>query len=492
MSDSLPVTVTRSSLTIKECPPELADALVYTRQNVSFDQVNFRTTPERVSYAHYEAETKTCRTYPNALHLVEAASTRLHLALEVKDQRLRPPLDLSRIDKTEYPAVCYQALEVVAQARSSGIVVGLAGVGTTLIVCGLARMLPRHFKVLVTTEEKTVAHQIHAALAEALPEEKIGIHIARRSERGRIIVTHLDALKDFVQGDMAYGGCALREFDAWICDEVHRLPVPSRIPFLDQFRTTYCWGLTATPVRADNSHELNSVIFGPILVTKSCDNTLEIPAGDGEMGVVPLRVFVFPLLTPRPLAEGLSLYELTRAAYLKNPALAATLKGIDSNLPEAAKVLVCADTVRLGIILRRQLPQYTFVHRRQKPEFRQDVLKRLRAGEIRRVLCADTWSEGIDVPDLDYVIDCSGKPLPSLLMQRAGRANRNAEGQRHSLYLMLLCLGSQHLFNLGVSKLQHMNNLGWEVSYMFPREVADNLPFEQAPLLPELGAFPNG
>ena len=273
-------------------------------------------------------------------------------------------------------------------------------------------MLPRHFKVLVTTDEKTAAQQIHAALAEALSEEKIGIHMPRRSERGRIMVTHLDALKDFVQGDLAYGGYALREFDAWICDEVHRLPAPSRIPFLNQFRPTYCWGLTATPVRADNSHELNSVVFGPALLAKSSDGTLEIQAGAGEKGIVPLRVFVFPLLTPRPLAEDLSLYELTRAAYLKNPALGATLKGINSNLPEAAKVLVCADTVRLGIILRRQLPQYTFVHRRQQPEYRQDVLKRLRAGEIRRVLCADIWSEGIDVPDLDYVIDCSAKPLP--------------------------------------------------------------------------------
>ena len=492
MSDSIPVTVTRSSLTIKECPPELADALVYVRQNVSFDQGNFRTTPERVSYAHYEAQTRTCRTYPNALHLVEAAARGLRLALEINDQRLRPPLDLSRVNQAEYPAVCYQALETVAQARSSGIVVAPAGAGATPILCGLVRMLPRHFKVLVTADEITVAQQIHAALAEALSEEKIGIHMPRRSERGRIMVTHLDALKDFVQGDLAYGGYALREFDAWICDEVHRLPVPGRIPFLNQFRPTYCWGLTATPVRADNSHELNSVVFGPALLAKSADGTLEIQAGSGKKGIVPLRVFVFPLLTPRPLAEGLSLYELTRAAYLKNPALGATLKGINSNLPEAAKVLVCADTVRLGIILRRQLPQYTFIHRRQHPEYRQDILQRLRAGEIRRVLCADIWSEGIDLPDLDYVIDCSPKPLPHLIIPHAGRANRHAEGQRHGLYLMLLCLGSQHLFNLGVAKLQNINSLGWEVSYMFPREVVDNLPFEQAPLLPELGVFPAG
>ena len=285
MSDSIPVTVTRSSLTIKECPPELADALAYVRQNVSFDQGNFRTTPERVSYAHYEAQTRTCRTYPNALHLVEAAARSLRLALEINDQRLRPPLDLSRVNQAEYPAVCYQALETVAQARSSGIVVAPAGAGTTAILCGLVRMLPRHFKVLVTADEKTVAQQIHAALTEALSEEKIGIHMPRRSERGRIMVTHLDALKDFVQGDLAYGGYALREFDAWICDEVHRLPVPGRIPFLNQFRPTYCWGLTATPVRADNSHELNSVVFGPALLAKSADGTPEIQAGAGEKGL---------------------------------------------------------------------------------------------------------------------------------------------------------------------------------------------------------------
>jgi superfamily II DNA or RNA helicase len=183
---------------------------------------------------------------------------------------------------------------------------------------------------------------------------------------------------------------------------------------------------------------------------------------------------------------------MARAAHLKNPALGATLKGINDNLPEAAKVLVLVDTRRLGVILRRQLPQYTLVHSGQSFEYRQEVLKQLRAGEIRRVLCADSSSEGVDVPDLDYVIDCSGKPSPSFIIQHPGVATRSAKNQRHGIYLMLLCLGSQHLFNLGVSKLQNVNKLGWQVSYMFPREVVDNLPFEQAPLLPELGTFPEG
>ena len=490
MSDRLPVAVTRSSLVIRECPPELAGALVYVRQDVSFAQGNLRTTFERVSYACYDAQTKTCRTYPNALHLVEAAAQRLSLALELKDQRLRPPLDISRVDQAEYPAACYQVIKRISQTPASGILVMPPGVGTTPILCGLVLMLPRHFRVLITTDEKTAVQQTHAALAAALPGENIGIHATPRSQPGRIIVTHLDALKDFVQGDMAYCGYGLRDFDAWICDEVHRLPESGRIPFLNQFRTTYCWGLTATPVRADNSHHLNFVVFGPALFAEKCRDGPDIQTCDQEKGNVALRVFVFPLVTRRPISDGLSFHEMVRAAYLKNPALGATLKGIEENLPDAAKVLLLVDTLRLGIILHRQLPQYAFIHSRQSPEGRQDVLKRLSTGEIRRILCADFRGEGINLPGLDYLIDCSGRPLPNLVLQRAARTTCSADNQRPGIWLMLLCLGSQPLFNLGVSKLQNLNKLGCQVSYMFPREVADNLPFEQAPLLPELGTFP--
>lgn len=490
MSGSIPVAVTRSSLTLRDCPPALADALVYARQNLFFDHGNLKTTPEQVSYADYDAQTKTCRTYPNALHLVQAAAEKLRLALEIRDERLFPPLDLTRLNLTDYPAVCCQAVQAVAQARSSGLLVVPAEIGTVQILCGLARLLPGHFKVLVTSEEKPAVEKIHAALANALSGETIGIHATPRSEAGRIIVTHLDALKDFVQGEMAYCGHALREFDAWICDQVHRLPEPGHIPFLSQFRTTYCWGLTATPVRADNSHQLNSVIFGPTLFTNKCRDPLEAGAAQGDNNVGPLRVCVFPLLTPQPLAERLSVGQMVRAAYLKNPALGATLMGINDKLPEAATALILADTLRLGIILHRQLPQYTFVHGRQNPESRQHILQRLGAGEIRRVLCAALNGEAIDVRDVDYIIDCSSKTLPAFMFQTGRHGIPSAENRRRGIYVMLLCMASQRLFNPGVGKLQNANKLGWPVSYMFSREIVEHLPFEQAPLLPELGTFP--
>src|SRR6266516_7043762 len=345
MKVSIPVTVTRNALTIKECPSELADALAFMRNGISFEGGDLKNTPERVSYVQCEGETKVCRTYPNALHLVQTAAQRFGLDLEIKDQRLRPSLDFNRINRADYPGDVYQLLEAVAQSASSGIILVPAGGERTAIVCGLVRTLPRHFKILVTTDGQSAASQIHESLAHALPEERIGLHLKLIPAGARTMVAHLDALKDFVQGDLAYSGYALRDFDAWICDEAHRLPEPNRLPFLGQFRPVYAWGLTTTPIRADNSHQLLSVVFGPTLGSRTVENP---HTANDRMGNV--RAFVFPLPAPQPIADDLPLHHKVRIAYLKNPALSTTLRGIDASLPDTARVMVLLDSLRLGII----------------------------------------------------------------------------------------------------------------------------------------------
>lgn len=485
MKVSIPVTVTRNVLTIKECPPELADALAFTRNGISFEGGDLKNMPERVSYGQYEAQTKVCRTFPNALQLVQTAAQRLGLALEIKDQRLRPSLDLSRINRADYPGDVYQLLQAAAQSASSGLILVPAGGERTAIVCGLVRMLPRHFKILVTTDGQNAASQIHESLAHALPEERIGLHLKLRPAGARIMVTHLDALKDFVQGDLAYSGYALRDFDAWICDEAHRLPEPNRLPFLSQFRPVYAWGLTATPVRADNSHQLLSVVFGPTLGNRTVEN---LQTANDRMGSASTRAFVFPLPAPQPIADDLLLHDKVRIAYLKNPALGATLRGIDASLPDTARVVVLFDSLRLGIILRKQLPHYVFLDSRQSPEHRQKALNNLHAGEVHRVLSVRISADRIDLSEVDYLIDCT---LVSNLIGTGARRTSSEERQRTS-HLMLLCLGSEQFFDDGIARMQQMNALGWQVTYMFDRKLVEHLPFAQAPLLPELGAFPEG
>lgn len=479
----IPVIVTRSALTIKECPPELAEALAFVRNRISFGSGELENVPERIAYAQCDAQTRLCRTYPNSLHLVQAAAQKLGLNLVVQDQRLRPPLDFNRINKPNCPGDVYGLLEAVAQSASSGLILAPTGDGRTAIVCGLVRLLPRHFRILITSDDPIAAHRIHEAVSQTLANERIGLHAKLQSTRSRIIVTYLDALKDFARGDLAYSGYALRDFDAWICDEAHRVSEPGRFALLNQFRTIYSWGLTATPLRADNSHQLLSVIFGPVLCSQNRE-TFALRPANTQLANAATRVFVFPLPAPS-IAESLLLHEKVRLAFLKNPALAATLRGIDVSLPDTAKVMVLLDSIRLGILLHKQLPHYLFLDSGRSAEQRQKAFDKLCSGEVHRIM-VQTRADQMDLPEADYLIDCT---FASNVI--VGGTHRTiARGGRHANHVILLCLGCEQFFNDGVAKLQGMNALEWQVTFMFDRKLVEHLPFAHAPLLPELGAFP--
>jgi superfamily II DNA or RNA helicase len=488
--EAVDVRVTRSSLSITNCPKELAEMLRYTRLDIKLSEGNFVSQPLLVSYAAYDDRKRVCRTYPNALHFVRQHAQALGCSLSLNDQRVLPELDPGKLDKNQFRSVCFSALEAVAKARSSGLILGPTGIGKTSIICGLLQMLPKDFKVLVTTEDRNVARQIYKAIAAAIPGEKIGLHCKPNSDIQRITVTHLDALKDFTQGEIAYSGYDLKGFDCWICDEVHRLPVPSRTQFLSQFRPVYAWGLTATHDRADNSHVLNEVVFGPVLFSISHREAIAVQEQSNEAGIAPLKVMVFPLTTEQPVSEELPLFSKIRKVYLKNPNIHGLLLGIMQQITgnnPTAKVLIFVDTRALGFQIKKWMPGITFVHGNQSVEHRQQILDKLKEGEITHVVCTDIWSEGIDVPDLAYVVDCSAKVSPTRVVQRGGRAARSSDNKASGCYIMLLCCSSLHLFNQGVSKLRNISSLGWEVNYLFSRDYIKSLPFDKAPLLVELG-----
>ena len=493
---SLALRVTRSSLTISDCPLALAQSLAYVHSDSQYVNGNFHSRSFLVPYHSFEpcpenADTGKCFTYPNALHHVKRWAQENGYKLVLEDQRVRPILDISKVDKSKYRSTCYQALTQVVAAQDSGQIIGPTGMGKTSIIFGLIDLLPKNpdFKILVSTEEKDVANQIYKKLKEFFPQESIGIVNRPHRDPGRIMVINQDALKDLSQGELAAMGYGLKDYSAWICDEVHRLPVKSRIPLISNLRPAFSWGLTATPKRSDNAHELNGAYFGRVLFEMSHSDVIEVQKKTRELGIVPIKVSVFPLPTDQEIPEALSWYEKTKRAYLKNSKLPILIRGIDQLLPAEDKVLLFADTIRLSIILRKILPTYQLVNGKMPSEMRQEKLAQFRSGETKRIIATDVWSEGVDVPDLAHVIDCSCKVSPNLLTQRAGRAARSADNKAYGHYIMLLCLSSEHLFNQAITKLEHFNRLHWDVSFYFPESIIQQSSFSRAPILIELGKF---
>jgi len=461
------VRVTRAALSIQDCPRELADALQYTRYDIKHEHGSFVRTPVPTLYGVYDEHNRVCRSYANALHLVRHHAQAQQRVLSVNDQRVLPELSVEGLDRERYRSVCLGALSDVAKARASGVIVFPTGAGRISLICGLVQMLPNHFKVLVTTEDRSAVLQIHKALQEVVPGELMGMHCKPDSVPARIMVAKLEDLQDFTEGELAYSNYALRDFDVWICDEVHRLPVPARAKFLAQFRAVYAWGLTATPERADNSHMLNEVVFGPTLYSGR-EKT-------GPKRVAPVKALVFPLTTETPLPEGLPLSTQIELAYLNNPRLRSLLILILATLPnlDEAKIMVLVETAPDGSYDRQQLPGFTLLQGNDSLEQRRRVMEQLRAGEVAKLICPHSWADGVDISGLDYLIDCSSTVTP----------------RKASHYIMFLNLASEKLFNQGIAKLQAIEASGWDARYMFGRELARNLDFARAGLLAELGQF---
>lgn len=466
------VRITRSALTIQNCPEALAQQLTYTHYKTAWDNGSLQTIPSAVAWAQFDTRTRTVLTYPNALHLVHEKGRQLALELTVDDERTFPTLNFGVVKPED--SDCYRALQAVAQANRSGLIVGLTGRVKTSAICELIRMLPDHFKVLVTTEGKSV--DLLATLRQRLGEP-IRIVGQPRSESARVVLADLDELSRFTQGDMAYTGCALRDFDAWICDEVHRLPTETRRPLISQFRTVYSWGLTATPQRNDNAHELNQVYFGPTLF--AIGNSMEVRP-TAEAATAPMRIHVFPLYTEQPVPKDASRCRQIRLAYLTNPKLALILRGLDDAIPHGQKALVFADTFRLAVLVKKALPHFTLVHGKTPAPLRRQALGRFKAGRISRLIATDTDSLGAT----DYMIDCSASFSPNLVAQHARK-----QGCAH--YVVFLCTATEQLFNHGIAKLQNLEKQGCIPAFMFPRSYADQIPYAKAPLLVELGWFPD-
>ena len=85
----------------------------------------------------------------------------------------------------------------------------------------------------------------------------------------------------------------------------------------------------------------------------------------------------------------------------------------------------------------RELPQTVWVTAEVPEKRRVDIAESLNSGALRAVVATDAWRDGINIPQLRWVlIDCWSK-APIGAVQRPGRGARLAEGKEgFSVYLL--------------------------------------------------------
>jgi superfamily II DNA or RNA helicase len=226
---------------------------------------------------------------------------------------------------------------------------------------------------------------------------------------------------------------------AVIADECHKVVgSPTKVmqfyKVLSNLACRYKFGVTATPKRADGLEQSMFALLGDVVYEVGRDavagNTCPVKVQEIETGY-------FPDLEIALAGDGTINYVgLVQDMTANEKRFAFVLRTIE-DLPENMPVLVLANRVEY----LKQLDQaYTRkskclsgmgVSKAAKAE-RKNALKALNTGEIDCLFATyQLAKEGLDVPNLRYVVFATPEKDPTTIQQAAGRVGRKAEGKAY-------------------------------------------------------------
>lgn len=231
------------------------------------------------------------------------------------------------------------------------------------------------------------------------------------------------------------------EFDVIVIDECHHIykgdnSLAMYYKILNNLSARYRFGLTATPKRSDGLERCMTALLGNIEHT--------IPKEEVKKFTCPVRVEkretgYKPDLDVILAGDGTIVYsdlikDLT-SDRKRNEKIAEDIKAL-INSDETSRILVLSDRVEHLSTLREMLSGYkvrqlmALSNSKKAREERRQALKDLNDGKINIVLATYQLArEGLDIPNLNYLVMASPVKDPITVEQSVGRVGRKAEGK---------------------------------------------------------------
>ncbi len=238
-----------------------------------------------------------------------------------------------------------------------------------------------------------------------------------------------------------------KEWDVIVVDECHKaIGSPTKImqfyKVLSSLSARYKIGVTATPKRADGLERCMYALLGEVAHT--------IPKEEVKKFTCPVRVEkretgYKPDLDIILAGDGTIVYsdlikDLTNDIK-RNEKIAEDIKAL-INSDETVRILVLSDRVEHLSTLREMLSGYkvrqlmALSNSKKAREERRQVLKDLNDGKINVVLATYQLArEGLDIPNLNYVVFASPVKDATTVEQASGRVGRKAEGKEYGVVI---------------------------------------------------------
>lgn len=339
------------------------------------------------------------------------------------------------------------AVERILRAKN-GILVSPCGSGKT--ICGLELIARLGFKALWIAHTNDLVQQAmdRAKSNFCLDYSKYGTISAGKVKIGDITFATAQTLCNL---DLSL---YKDEFDVIVIDECHHIykgdnSLAMYYKILNNLSARYRFGLTATPKRADGLERCMTALLGNIEHI--------IPKEEVKKFTCPVKVYKYetdykPNLDVVLAGDGTIIYSSLISDLIqdneRNKRIAEDIWALSLGKNGNTRILVLSDRVEHLSRLRELILKFdaglngkvnqlmALSNSKKAREERRQVLKDLNDGKINVVLATYALAkEGLDVPNLNYVVFASPVKDATTVEQASGRVGRKAENKPYGVVI---------------------------------------------------------
>jgi len=367
------------------------------------------------------------RSFPAGL--VEHVCTALRavgMELEVEDKRQWPvrgealfPVDARVSLDTQQRAAVFAAIHA---KEGRGVIYHPVGSGKTVIMLELIRGMQEPTIILV--HRKDLLYQT-AERARTMFGINVGLVGDGRWEEGRpLTVATFQTIRSRLKGyDAEETRDWLRQFTAIHVDECHHVEAATYEAVMQELPNAYYrFGYSATPFRSGDKGTYLRVVgwTGPVI------HHLASKEGVSGGRLVPAHVFIIPTPGKRPMdLDYATAYEtgITR----HDARLSLTVK-IALATRKLGATLILVERLEHGEALAQALG-VKFLSGSTPGYERNLAWETMRQGGADCLIASVIADEGLDIPNIEYLILGGGGKAPHRQIQRIGRGMRSVEGK---------------------------------------------------------------
>jgi len=314
-----------------------------------------------------------------------------------------------------------------------GLVCLATGLGKTFVAASFLRWLyenNQNLNVLILANSKSLIEQFDKSIWSNLPKW-ISTHLVYDSEKPSFLegvtLSTFQSFNDFHKKNEEF------VYDIVIVDEAHHAPADTYLNVIKKLEPRFLLGLTATPFRADERDVTE--IFGQPLIYYSVYKALQ----KGFLAKVEYHLHndnVDEDWITQNSRKGHTIKQLNKKIFL--PERDETICEQIFKMWTARKlergIIFCnssehAERIEKLLKVNFQLPVWSLTTRVKDSRERAKRLREFRTGKCSIITCYDMLNEGVDVPDVDYIVFLRVTHSRVYFLQQLGRGLRYKEGK---------------------------------------------------------------